>query len=241
LSVCDGLRGCGAAHRYAPENTLAAFASALDKGATHVEVDVRTSLDGVLVVMHDQTVRRTTNGTGLVRAMTAAELVALDAGSWFSPAFADERVPLFADVLALVKARNGSCYIDYKEGNAATMYTTLVAAGMQYRGVLIGGQEMLLAMQALDPKVRIMPGASTAAQLESQLAVYGTLTAVNADDDIDDAALVPLARASGVDVFVNRFDRTDNVDGYRDAVDKGAAGVQCDDIGALTAFLRTYP
>ena len=227
--------------RNRPENTIAAFTSSLDVGATHVEVDVRQSLDGVLVVMHDQTVRRTTNGTGLVSQMTAVELVALDAGSWFAPEFADERVPLFSEVLALVRSYNASVYIDYKAGPADVMYATLVAAGMQYRGVLIGSDELLRDMQAIDPAVRIMPGASTAAQLQARLDQFGTLTAVNADDDIDDDELVPLARANNVDVFVNRFGLPDNEAGYKDAVDRGAAGVQCDDIAALTAFLSTYP
>ena len=235
------MRARGCTPSYCPENTIAAYTSALDKGATHLEIDVRTSLDGVLVVMHDQTVRRTTNGTGLVNQLTAAELVALDAGSWFSPAFADERVPLFSEVLVLVRTRNASLYIDYKEGTADTMYATLVAEDMQYAGVLIGSDEMLKAMQAIDPAVRIMPGASTAAQLADRLAYFGTLTAVNADDDIDDDELVPLAEANGVEVFVNRFDRTDDEAGYADAVARGAAGVQCDDIGALAAYLRTLP
>jgi glycerophosphoryl diester phosphodiesterase len=85
----------------APENTLPALAGALRAGATHVEFDVRTTADDVPVVIHDRTVDRTTDGSGYVWDLSFASLRALDAGSWFSPAFAGVRVPSLAEVLAL--------------------------------------------------------------------------------------------------------------------------------------------
>src|SRR5919112_1912922 len=86
----------------APENTLPAFAAAGPAGATLVEFDVRTTADGVPVVIHDRTVDRTTNGTGAVWELTADEVRALDAGSWFSPAYAGVRVPLLTEVLDML-------------------------------------------------------------------------------------------------------------------------------------------
>jgi glycerophosphoryl diester phosphodiesterase len=83
----------------APENTLPALAAAGPTGATLVEFDVRTTADGAPVVIHDRTVDRTTDGTGAVWELTAEEVRALDAGSWFSPAFAGVRVPLLAEAL----------------------------------------------------------------------------------------------------------------------------------------------
>ena len=86
----------------APENTLPALAAAGPAGATFVEFDVRTTADGVPVVIHDRTVDRTTNGTGAVWELTADEVRALDAGAWFSPAYAGVRVPLLADALEVL-------------------------------------------------------------------------------------------------------------------------------------------
>ncbi|WP_412745189.1 glycerophosphodiester phosphodiesterase [Krasilnikovia sp. MM14-A1004] len=86
----------------APENTLPALAAGVLAGATFIEFDVRTSADGVPVVIHDRTVDRTTNGTGFVWELTAAELTALDAGSWFSPAYAGTPVPTLAQALDLL-------------------------------------------------------------------------------------------------------------------------------------------
>ena len=83
----------------APENTLPALAAAGLAGASLIEFDVRTTADGVPVVIHDRTVDRTTDGTGAVWELTVDELRALDAGGWFSPAYAGVRVPLLAEVL----------------------------------------------------------------------------------------------------------------------------------------------
>ncbi len=87
------------ASRIAPENTLAAFRIALEEGADGFELDVRFSQDGVPVVIHDADLRRTTNGTGRVERKTVAALRALDAGAWFDPRFAGERIPTLDEVL----------------------------------------------------------------------------------------------------------------------------------------------
>jgi glycerophosphoryl diester phosphodiesterase len=91
------------AHRgdsaHQPESTLAAFRSAIDAGADWLEMDVQMSDDGHLVVIHDTTVDRTTNGSGRVADLTLAQLQALDAGN-------GEQIPTFADVLALASAAN---------------------------------------------------------------------------------------------------------------------------------------
>jgi glycerophosphoryl diester phosphodiesterase len=83
----------------APENTLAAIQAAADLGAVAVEFDVHASKDGGIVVMHDNTLARTTNGRGRVAHRTVQELQQLDAGSWFSPDFASEVVPTLYEAL----------------------------------------------------------------------------------------------------------------------------------------------
>ena len=85
-----------------PENTLTAFSAALDAGVDMIELDVLLSKDRKMVVIHDPALERTTNGKGPVGERTLAELKELDAGSWFDPQFAGERVPTLEDVLDLV-------------------------------------------------------------------------------------------------------------------------------------------
>jgi glycerophosphoryl diester phosphodiesterase len=88
----------GYSGRY-PENTMVAFAKALELGVDALELDVRLTRDGALAVIHDATVDRTSSGAGMVRELTLAQLREFDAGSWFSPIFAGERHPSLQDVL----------------------------------------------------------------------------------------------------------------------------------------------
>lgn len=95
----------GCAH--APENTLAAIRTGIAAGADFVEVDIHLSRDSVLVVHHDETVDRCTDGRGRIDQLTWAELQKLDAGSWFSEKFKDERIPSLDQVLELTKGKIG--------------------------------------------------------------------------------------------------------------------------------------
>jgi glycerophosphoryl diester phosphodiesterase len=97
-------RGCSGA---APENTLAAFQMAASLGADMIELDVRMSRDGELMVIHDRRVDRTTNGSGSVFRKSAADLQALDAGSWYARRFTGERIPALRNVFRLLPRRIG--------------------------------------------------------------------------------------------------------------------------------------
>lgn len=97
------------AHRgasaHAPENTLSAFELALQHGADGIELDTKLTADGVPVVIHDQTVDRTTGATGRVGQLTLKELRALDAGSFFDIAFRGEKIPTLEQVFEAVGQR----------------------------------------------------------------------------------------------------------------------------------------
>lgn len=86
----------------APENTLAAFQLAIEEGSDGIELDVHLSKDGEIVVIHDETLDRTTNGTGRVVEKDLDELKTYDAGSWFGAKFSEERIPLLQEVIDIV-------------------------------------------------------------------------------------------------------------------------------------------
>jgi glycerophosphoryl diester phosphodiesterase len=86
----------------APENTLGSFKLALEQGANAFELDIHMSADGALIVCHDETVNRTTDGKGAIRKLTVTELKRLDAGLWFDPKYKGERLPLLEEVFDLV-------------------------------------------------------------------------------------------------------------------------------------------
>lgn len=107
--ILPGGRTYNCAHRgasgQAPENTLGALERAIALGADMAEIDLRLTADGRLAVIHDATCERTTGAAGRVAELTMAALARLDAGSWFDPAWAAERVPELGQVLALARGR----------------------------------------------------------------------------------------------------------------------------------------
>jgi glycerophosphoryl diester phosphodiesterase len=128
-----------AAHRgdraSAPENTLAAFRAAITGGSDILETDVRLTADGVAVLLHDETVDRTTDGTGAVADLTLAEVRALDAGSWFDDRFVGEPVPLFTEFLDLVADSGRETALIELKGHWDPVDVERVILGIYLRGV----------------------------------------------------------------------------------------------------------
>ena len=94
---------------------MAAFRLALEQGADMVETDVQLTADGALVLIHDATLERTTNGKGFVKDRTLEQIRSLDAGSWFGPMYAGERVPTLEDLLEWASSRMPVC-LEIKNG-----------------------------------------------------------------------------------------------------------------------------
>jgi glycerophosphoryl diester phosphodiesterase len=149
------------AREAAPENTLPAFAKALEMGADGVELDVQCSADGQLVVIHDFDVDKTTNGSGPVGGFTAAELAQLDAGSHFGDEYAGVGVPKLDQVLDLLSDR---CQInvelktnDRLGGQEVEPLLRLIQQRNLYDQVLVSSFNpiALIKMHYLDPKVRL--------------------------------------------------------------------------------------
>lgn len=125
------------AHRgasaYAPENTMSAFDKALAMGAEMVEFDVLLSQDGVPFVIHDENLRRTTSGRGLIQEKEADYLRTLDAGKWFSRRFKGERIPELSDVLKWCKLSGVRANIELKPSNGAEEATAFKVMEMVLR------------------------------------------------------------------------------------------------------------
>jgi len=120
MHVCMAHRGWSGK---APENTMAAIQLALgEPGVQAIEIDVQVTKDGELVLMHDFTVDRTTNGAGPVKEHTLAEIQSLDAGSWFGTEFVGERVPTLGEVLV---AMRGRCMLNIELKTAGDLYPDL--------------------------------------------------------------------------------------------------------------------
>ncbi|EHQ90921.1 glycerophosphodiester phosphodiesterase [Desulfosporosinus youngiae] len=109
----------GASGNY-PENTMLAFAKAVEMGCDGIETDVQMTRDGVLVLIHDERVDRTTNGSGLVKDYSYAELCRLDAGLWYGASFAGAGIPRAEELLLL--ARDAGIRLNFEIKNGIVQY-----------------------------------------------------------------------------------------------------------------------
>lgn len=144
-----------------PENTLASFEGAIQAGCDMVELDVTLTRDRKVVVIHDDTLDRTTSGKGLVRAHTLEEIKRLDAGSWFDPRFATERVPELAEVMQLtagrcmvnIEIKKSAFDADYPADAIEHQVVQLVKAGQAVDRVIVSSYDRrILERLAAMPK-----------------------------------------------------------------------------------------
>lgn len=116
----------------APENTLSAYRLAKQKGFQYVECDVSFTMDGVPVLLHDETIDRTSNGSGMISGLTFDELQAFDFGSWFSADYAGEKIPSFEEFILLCRNLGLHPYIELKSGLTRERAQVLVKLVKRY-------------------------------------------------------------------------------------------------------------
>jgi glycerophosphoryl diester phosphodiesterase len=146
--------------RKAPENTLAAFQQAILDQASAIELDVHLTLDGEIVVIHDEKIDRTTDGRGWVKDLTLSEIRQFSAGKWFSETHRAEKVPTLREVLEMIE--QSSVWLNIELKNNIVPYPKLeesVVAEIEYFGmekrVVISSfnHSSLVALHAFRPKI----------------------------------------------------------------------------------------
>lgn len=156
------------ANHLAPENTIASALAAIEQGAQWVELDVRMSRDSVFYNLHDDTLGRTTNGSGPIGQWLSADIDTLDAGSWFSPRFAGERVPTIEQMIDTLQ---GQCnfFFDVKRGTPIPQFVFMLRG----KGINAGNSfywfadtAMLREFVALAPDMKIKVNANSPEDVE---------------------------------------------------------------------------
>ncbi len=232
------------AHRgasgHAPENTLAAFRRAVELGAAFIETDLQISRDAHIVIIHDDRLDRTTTGRGPVREHTLAELRELDAGSWYDPRFAGERIPTLEEVLEFSRQSDVVFYLEIKPGAPWGVEQAVVgglrSAGETTRAVVLSFDAATLAtVRRLEPTLmtgylydRRQPDAvQRALELGArQLAPRG---------DLVTPELVAEARRSDLQVVTWTINRPEHM---RALAAAGVDGIMTDYPDRLIAVLR---
>jgi len=231
----------------APEQTMAAFRLAAELGASMLEVDLRFTRDGVPVLLHDPLLDRTTSGSGPVAAMDWADVGRLDAGSWFDPKFADERVPRLDDLFELADEMNLALCIEAKgeagdENARAALFAAhaIAARGRLETDVVASFEpEALVAAADAVSGLRTAPdrlperGPSVAADLIAQARRARARIIQHHFADLD-PAVVAEVQAAGIEVWAWPPANTAEA---RFAVGSGAIGLMGDDVAAIVAAL----
>jgi glycerophosphoryl diester phosphodiesterase len=194
------------AHRGAsgdfPENTLLAFDAAIEAGAAMCELDVQVTADGVLVVIHDDTLERTTDGDGRVATLAVAELQRLDAGRWRGPQFARERVPTLREVLDHVSGRC-ALNVELKADGIAAAACELIRERHAGDSILISSfdSDAIAEVRRIAPKIKTGLLASRRAGSALGMASSMHATAINPRTDLVDRDLCMDAHRRGLKVY----------------------------------------
>ena len=212
------------ANRYAPENTLAAFAKSIRMGADFVEFDVRTTADGKLYLMHDGTLDRMTTGHGPFKSATSAMLEALSAGAKFGGAFATEKVPSLEEFLSLTEAKV-DLYFDAKAISPEDLAEAVERHHMAERTVVYQSAKFLARLKQIDPRIRALPPLGRASELDG-LATGLKPYAVDAAWEILSQELIERCHRAGILVFSDAQDGHESIEEYHRAMKWGIDLIQ---------------
>lgn len=221
-----------------PENTLASTRRAIEVGATAVEVDVRTTKDGVLVLSHDATLDHATNGSGKINDQTLAEIQQLDAGSKFNPKFAGERVPTLAQVLTICRGKI-DVLLDLKE--SGDDYDRRVVEAVKSHGdpqrIIVGARsvEQAQRFRRLLPQARQLGLIEKPDEIEAYAAA-GVETIRLWPKWLTDKTLVGRVRKAGAKLHLNG--RTGTPDEVAELLKHRPDSLSSDDPARLIATLK---
>lgn len=225
------------AHEDAPENSLASIRTAIELGCDYVELDVRKTKDGKLVLMHDSSVDRTTNGKGKVDQLTFDEIRSLKFDGKVAEKHPDEIVPTFDEALEVCHGKIG-LYLDHKAGEVPELLEALKRHDMISKTIVYSSHQMLREFKKLEPSIWIMPDHPDDPEKIAQLA-----------DDLHPETMdgglhrwtkeqVETAHRHKVEVWVDILGPLDNEPGYKYGLEIGVDAIQTDHPAAVIKYLK---
>lgn len=225
----------------APENSLATFQKTLDMGVDFIEIDVRTSKDNQLVILHDGTLNRTTNGTGPIAKLTLAEIKQLKANKGWESQFPNERIPTLEETLQLVEKWNKQkhtktyIYVDCKQVDPKPLLTLMRKYHLDRESVYYGSDEFLERLKTEDSQSKRMPSLNNAAEMEAKinrLAPYAF--------DVNwlkmNAQLVNSIHEKNIQVYSDVLGPLDQAENYKKAKDLGIDLIQTDQVKSVYRY-----
>ncbi|KAA1233851.1 glycerophosphodiester phosphodiesterase family protein [Agrobacterium tumefaciens] len=225
------------ANRFAPENTFAAADLALEQGADYIELDVRESADGVLYVFHDETLERTTDGTGPIGHALSSEIDALDAGSWFGENFKGAVVPRLDAYLRHLRGRCG-VYVELKYCDPVKVAALVRDLGMLRDTFFFSfSEEMRRGLQAIAPEFRKMMTLDIAKSPSLTTAVHHASIIEITPAQMRRPGLVAACRKAGLEIMV--YYGGDDIDLHKEIALAGVDYVNIDRPDLFDTMRRT--
>jgi glycerophosphoryl diester phosphodiesterase len=228
-------------HVEVPENTVAAFEKAIAHGVDYVEIDLRTTKDGKLVLMHNGTVDKMTNGTGNVKDLTFAEIRQLQVKSKNPADKKVYQVPTFKEALNACKGKM-YIYLDFKEADVTAAYAQIKAAGMEKSIVVyINKREQLAEWQKVAPKMPLMCSLGDDVKDAASLLAYINQTKVQVLDGRPQQytpEMMAAAKAVGVAIWLDVQQNEEGPAAWDPALQLKVGGMQTDHPELLVQYLK---
>jgi len=225
-------------HLQVPENTLAAYEMAIAEGADYVEVDLRTTKDGKLIVLHDESVKKMTGKDALIQNLNFDEIKNLKIAPVAPGDTKTYSIPTFESVLALCKGKI-NIYLDFKEANVAQTYKLIRQAGMQNNVVVyLNKKDQYGQWKKVAPAMPLMaslPENSTASGIKDFL----SKTPVDVVDNAQDTSLINILHNNHVEIWLDVQSRDENPAKWDRALSLGIDGLQTDHPAQLIEYLKT--
>ena len=225
-------------HVKVPENTLESVKAAIKSGADYVEIDPRTTTDGYLVIHHDATIDRMTNGTGNVKDLTLSEIQQLKVADKNKPTKKTYRVPAFAEILKAAKGKI-NIYLDFKDADVTETYKQIREAGMEKQVVVyVNKIPQYKEWRKTAPGMPLITSVIEEVKNKEQLTFFLGQGTIEVLDNIYDREMVAAANDNGVAVWLDVQSDHEGADDWNQALQKGIQGMQTDYPEALIAYLN---
>jgi glycerophosphoryl diester phosphodiesterase len=222
-------------HAHVPENTLASINEAIKLGVDYVEVDLRTTKDGQLVIHHDATVDRTTNGKGKLNEHTLADLQKLQV---YNHNHKTHRIPEFREVLKLCKNKI-NIYLDFKDADVAQTWKQVQDAGMEKQMVVyINKKEQYPQWKSIAPDMPLMTSVPDELKTSDALATFLNDVKIDVVDNIVNPDTKQFLKSRGIPVWLDVQDAHEGPNSWSEALQKGVQGLQTDHPEALIEYLK---
>lgn len=230
------------ASKFAPENTIAALEKAYEMGADVVEIDVRETKDGRLVLMHDAFIQRTTDGWGLLAWKTLDKLKTLDAGRWFDEKYKGEKIPTLREALVYLKGKMRPD-INMKKGSVDSLVKVLRETGWldsTQVTFLPSNKDKMKRMNELTDKVLLRPGGGNSKKDLQQLQRELDPAIIQMKASQCSKEYIDLIHSLGMKAWVNTLNLQDTRKNKIKAIRAGADFIQCDNLNVLIPLVEKY-